>query len=399
MEAVAAVERHLADNPGDPGAWDLKRLLYSELTEAEYHQAAGDNRPAADFDHGYTEQLGLALVNDPVRWARGVEYLRLAARGLPARAPSLFVQIAQACHRAGDEPAVRDYYERVKRAGREIGPRNLGDQERQDYFATVKLLGEQARARGEFDAAIENIHLYAESPRSGVETLRTLADLYEQKGDVLGALRVNEQALLYDARDKDLLERKEKYYYNAEPDQLQARLETFGSAIDVEYCLRKARSLLEFKDADADVLQWAAHLGELAQVAKPAALGARVLRARALRRLGEALAARSLLEEVYAQKAESYPAAADEEAWFLSCRLLGEIYLYEVGRADLAVNCFLDYRKSSKSGADTMYKLGQAYEQLGDLKRAAKYYEHVTAYQGHPLSLDASEALHRVQSG
>src|SRR5438874_9285631 len=36
-----------------------------------------------------------------------------------------------------------------------------------------------------------------------------------------------------------------------------------------------------------------------------------------------------------------------------------DLYLNELGRPDLAIASFLDYRQSSKSGADTLYKLGQ----------------------------------------
>src|SRR5206468_216534 len=36
IDAIAAVERHLAANPGDAGVQPLKRLLYDGLTEPEY---------------------------------------------------------------------------------------------------------------------------------------------------------------------------------------------------------------------------------------------------------------------------------------------------------------------------------------------------------------------------
>ncbi len=144
MEAIGAVERALAGTPDDPAAWDLKRVLYSELSEAEYKTAAGADRPVADFDHGYVEQLGLALLNDPARWQRGVEYLRLAARGLPARAPGLFLQIAQAHQHAGRADAVWDYYELAKRAGKAFGPKNLEDRDRHEYFQVIKQLAEHA---------------------------------------------------------------------------------------------------------------------------------------------------------------------------------------------------------------------------------------------------------------
>ena len=109
MEAIAVVERALAVNNEDEGAWQLKRLLYSDLTEGEYFQATGDQPVVAwsgdrattpgegppTFDYNYVQQLGLALVEDDVRWQRGGEYLRIAAHGLPALGPTLFLQIAQ----------------------------------------------------------------------------------------------------------------------------------------------------------------------------------------------------------------------------------------------------------------------------------------------------------------
>ena len=287
MEAIGAVERALAGSPDDPAAWVLKRILYSGLSEAEYKTAAGGDRPAADFDHGYVEQLGLALINDPARWQRGVEYLRLAARGLPTRAPGLFLQIAQAHQQAGQTDAVWDYYELAKRAGKAFGPKESRRQGPPRVFPGDQAARRAARSRNDFDAAIENYQLYTEYERSGLETLRTLAGVYEQKGDVLGALRTTEKALIYDPKDKDLLERKDRYYYSVAPDILQAQVDAVREGFDVDYCLRKARSLLEFKDAGPDVIDWAQHLAALAQVVRPDSSAAKVLRARALRRRGD----------------------------------------------------------------------------------------------------------------
>src|SRR5207244_466547 len=57
MQAIAAAERFLVANPGDPGMAELKRVLYHDLTEADYE--AGLPTPA--FDSGYVERLGMAL--------------------------------------------------------------------------------------------------------------------------------------------------------------------------------------------------------------------------------------------------------------------------------------------------------------------------------------------------
>lgn len=403
MDAIGAVERQLANNSDDKSVWDLKRLLYSALTEEDFnaavHPAPASDEAAGhpvDFDYAYAQQLGLALINDNAHWRRGAEYLLIAARGLPNLGPSLFSQIAQANERAGNLEGAWHHYELAKRAGRAVGPKSLGDADRHAYFAAVKFLAESAAANNNLDAAIENYHLYTEYERSGVETLRLLADLYEKKQDPLMALRVTEQALVYDGKNKDLLERKDKYYYSVMPADLKARIELIRGAFDSNYCLKKARMLLDRKDADLDLLDWASHLAELAQVAQPDSLTAKVLRARVRLRRGERDEAIGLLESVHTPKPEHFN-GDDEEAWFTSCRLLGDLNL-ELGKPEEAVRYYLDYRKSYKSGADTLFKLGQAYEQVGDLKRAAKCYEQVTAYDGHPLVYEARDALYRVQS-
>ena len=91
----------------------------------------------------------------------------------------------------------------------------------------------------------------------------------------------------------------------------------------------------------------------------------KVLLSRVLLRYGERDRAIATLEEVRNPKPEKFASGEDEDAWYQSCQLLSDLYL-EVGRPDLAVPCLIDFRQSSKSGARTLYKMGQAYEQLGD---------------------------------
>ncbi|HEY7157650.1 MAG TPA: tetratricopeptide repeat protein, partial [Gemmataceae bacterium] len=396
MEAIAAVERYLADNPDDQTIWGLKRLLYQDVTEQEYDDFAGRGIAAQHFDHEYVQQLGLALIDDNARWQRGGEYLRMAARGLPALGPTIFVQIAQAHQRAGHIEEARHNYELAKRAGVSVGQKNLANAERQAYFATVKLLGEDALARDDLDAAIENYHLYAESERAGLETLRTLASLYAKKGDALSAARVNDQALVYNPKDKELLERKDRYYYSVMPEQIRARVESARPWFDFDYCLRKARSILDGRYTDVEWLDVAHHLIQLALVIMPDYRVAKVLLAKVLLRYGERDRAIAALEEVHTPKPEKFANAEDEEAWYQSCQLLGDLYL-EVGRPDQAAACLNDFRQSSKSGARTWFKMGQAYEQLGDIVRAVKCYKQVTAYESNPLAPDAHDALQRLQ--
>jgi tetratricopeptide (TPR) repeat protein len=397
MEAIGVVERHMAEQPEDAAAWGLKRLFYQDVTEAEYEEATpGAGLPVEHFDHAYVQQLGLALINDPGRWQRGGEYLRLAARGLPAMGPSLFVQIAQAHQRAGHAEEAWHNYELAKRAGLSVGVSNLSGEERQVYFAAVKTLAEGASAAGEMDMAVENYRLFSESERSGVETLRTLAGLYEQKGDVLAALLTTERGLLYNAKDRDLLERKDRYYISVMPEWFRGHPERVPSGFDLAYCVNKARTLLNQREIDLDTLDWAQHLADLAYAVKPEGVTARLLLARAKLRRGEKEQAVQVLEDLREHKPERF-ADDDQDSWYAAARLLGDLYLNDYSRGDLALACYKEYRQSSKSGADTLYKMGQAYEMLGDLPHAAKAYEQVAAYEGHPLVYEARSALSRVK--
>jgi tetratricopeptide (TPR) repeat protein len=397
MEAIAAVERQLQANPTDAEAWAFKQALYQDLTEADY--AAGESQlRTGELDFSYLHQLGLSLLGDRQRWKQGCDYLQLAARGLPALAPTIFTQIAQAHQRDGQSEAAWNYYELAQRAGRAVGPKNLDEENRLAYFGAVKLLADVAKKHGMIDAAIENYHLYLEYERSGLETLRSLADLYERKGDPLAALRFTEEAILYNSKDKDLLERKDRYYYSVMPDDLKARLDWVRGCLDVDYCLKRAKLLLDAKNWDLDTLDWAQHLVELVRVVKPEDLTAKLLVARTRLRRGEKEEAIAMLEQIRSPKPEKFGTHEDEDAWYLASKLLGESYLYDLHRADLAVPCFLDFRQSSKSGADTLYKLGQAYEQIGDLVKAVKSYKQVVSFDSHPLAPDARDALARLQA-
>ena len=48
----------------------------------------------------------------------------------------------------------------------------------------------------------------------------------KRRAIALSALRVTDQALVYNPKDKDLLERKDRYYYSVMPEQMRARLES-----------------------------------------------------------------------------------------------------------------------------------------------------------------------------
>jgi tetratricopeptide (TPR) repeat protein len=399
LDAIADVEAALVSGP-DAGAWELKTLLYEGVTENEYDVRRGPARslPSGEFDHMHALQLGLALLADGQHWRRGAELLRISARGLPEKAPSIYYTVAEAARKAGDAECCRFHEEALKQLARELGVRNLSADDQKAFYTTVRNLGDAAYAAGDLDAAIENLSLFVSSSDCGVETLRMLAELHERKGDALGALLWNEKALSLDGRNKQLLERKDRYYYSVTPDQLRQHLDRAKKWFDVEYCNRKAKSLLDLKQGGPEQVDWALHLAEIARVMQPESILPPVLCGRARLRRGEQHEAIALFEAVREQCKDKSLGGEEEEAWYLCSRLLGDLYLQSTGRPDLALACLNDYRKSAKSGADTLFKIGQAYEALGDRAKAAKWYQNVTVYD-HPLASEAYMALSRLESG
>lgn len=392
LEAIAAVERVLADAPEDATAWSLKRVLYSSLTLADYQIG-----PFAEFDHAYAAQLGQALIADPAQIRRGAEYLAMAAQGTPAEAPRLWHQIADAMDGLGDANAALQARHQGKQAGMAIGIAQLSEPARHSFFAIVKWLSDHAAAASDWDAAAANLSLFAEYDRSGLETLRTLADLQERRGDPIAALHAVERARLFNPGDPDLNQRRDRYVYSIAPAALASAGEATRQLIDVNYCLDQARKLVDLRDADAELLHWARHLTELARVLQPQSIRARWLSARVGLRLGERDAALQLLEDMREQKPAKFATSLDEESWRLANRTLADLYLDELDRPDLAVDCLQEFRRSSKSGADTLFKLGQAHERLNQRATAAKYYEQAASYEDHPLAAEAREAARRLR--
>jgi tetratricopeptide (TPR) repeat protein len=319
----------------------------------------------------------------------------MAARGLPLKAPALYIQMGKAHERAGDAAGMWQQYDRAMQAGRAADPKSLSEEDRQALFTVVKQLGDQARTAGDIDKALECYKFHSQYERAGLETWRTLADLFEKKNDIWMALHCTEHGLSYDAKDKDLLDRKDRYYYSIQPAEVRARLESVYKWFDADYCKQKARWVLEKGNGDLDLLDWAGHLAELAQAYDSTSLSARVLRARVQRLRGESENTLSILEEIRSNKPEKFATSEEEESWFLAHRILGELYVDD--RPDQAVLCFQEFRKSSKSGANTLYNLGRAYENLGDRNRAMRCYEQVVAFEGNPLVYDARDALERLR--
>ncbi len=396
IEAIGAVERQLAVQPNEPSILEFRKVLYENLTEREYFDAAKE-APPADFGHAYAEELGVALVASPEQWRRGAQFLRMAANGLPLRRPVIYGRLAEAYAKAGESEQATRYLQLLRDSGLEVGLPNLPVEHRKIYYGAVRRLADESAARGETDEAIFNYSLATNDPDSGVPTLRALAEQYETKKDVFNALRVTEKGLLYNGREPDLLKKKDSYYYSLAPAELAARAKEDDNVrkyFDVDYCLKKAKSVLDDKNSDLDLLDWAEHLVALALVMQPKSLSALALKARVDLRRGERQEGLRILEDVREMK----PSGAEEtEAWYFVHKQLGKLYLDELDRADLAIPCFLEYKNHVGSGADTLYDLGRAYETVGDRANAIKNFSQVTAYEQHPLRWDAEAAVRRLK--
>ena len=394
MNAIAAVERHIAQEKDDQAAWGIKRFLYTDMTSTIFFQ--NPPRSMADFDFMFVKDLGLALLEQQKELARGAEYLDIAVAGLPQHAPFLMVQVGKAFAQQGQEVEAESYFEKAVAMGRKSGHKNLQDQDRLAYFSALKFLADSYLHRKETDKAIEYYHLFAQFERSGVETLRTLATLHEEKGEALAALRAVEQALIYQPDEKDLIARKDRYLYSITVEELTANKELLAKGFDVDYCMKRAKGILESKLDGPDWIDVARHLSNLAMVFAPESIQARTLYAKALLRHGDRTEAKEILEQVRDPKPGSFSSSDDEDSWYGSCQVLGDIYM-ELDEFEKAVACFQDFKKSPKSGARTWLKLGIALEKLNDTKKAIACYEQATAYEGNPFAREAQEALYRLK--
>ena len=389
VEALLATEEQLARFPEDPTGLELKRQLYSGLSEAELADA-GD---PAGLNYDYLDQLGQSLLaGEP---ERGAGYLRMAARGLPGRAVAIFHQLARLAQNSGDTEAATGYLNQIKRVGVSVGPKSLAPEARAIYLEALDVLAAHAEARGDLSAAVEDYRLLVEVSEVTPDLLRRLAELYANAGDPLNAAVVAERGLLYAKGDADLLAKKQSYYFSIPVDRVAAARQQVAPWFDVAHCVSTANRVADQREADADTLDYGLHLARLARAVRPESQTAALAEARLLLRAGERDAGLSLLEDLREQPRGG---GDDEDAWFAGTRLLGAIYLDEIDRPDLAANCFNDYRQSPKSGAETLYQLGRALERSGDTAGAIRAYEGVSkAYASHSRAHEAGEAARRLR--
>ena len=399
FEAIASVERELAElrerKADETAVWDVKRLLYAPLTEEAYVRFVPEGKIADEFDYGYVREMGIALLAEAESWKRGCELLRIAARGLPNESADLYARIAKAHETNGDVEGMWTNFGNAMQMGRSAGVANLTPEARQQLFAAVKAIGDRAIADNRLDAALDAYKFYSQREEAGIETWRTLAELFERKGDVWSATHCTEHALSY-GTDADLVARKDKYYYSLAPAEVQSRWDSVAKWFDVDYLETKTKFLVEKGVGNPELIDWATHLADLLGVARPTGVRSLLMRARVRRLRGDVTESAELLERLRQNKPARFDSEEEEDAWFLAHRLLGDFYLAD--RPADAIPCYAEFRKSNRAGADSAFKLGKAFEAVGDLPKAARFYEEVLTFPDHPLYYEAKDAIARLKS-
>jgi tetratricopeptide (TPR) repeat protein len=199
---------------------------------------------------------------------------------------------------------------------------------------------------------------------------------------------------MYDSKNAAALARKDRIYVSLSAEDIRSQPEKLGKLIDQAYLSSKARQLLDLRNAGPEQYQWGQHLAELLKAAAPERPVGWVLSGRIHLRLGQAEAGVQSLETAYRLGKEKKPGGEDLEAWYLACRILGDHYLQQQ-QFSAALECFEAFSQSTKSGADTLFKLGQASEHLGEFAKAKKYYESANMFD-HPNKYEVTLALERL---
>jgi tetratricopeptide (TPR) repeat protein len=400
MNAVAAIEKATGDTTVED-VLALKAKLYEGITLAEYNREAGTNltQQASAFDHRFVYDRGLALLDDPQQYERGIELLAMAVRGQPRHAAAVWKIAADAATKHGNSKLASQALNEVKVWAGLLGVKEISPESQAAYFATVKQLGEQAyheakAGRQSPQVAIDNLLLASEATESGVDTLRMLAELFEMQGNVVQTMHYNEQCLMYDGKNPQYLERKERIYVSLTTSEVTANADKLSKLIDVGYLVKKSKELLDLKNAGLDQLNWARHLAELLTVATPEKVAGWVLIGRCFLRLGQTENGVKALGYAVQSGISLKPTGEDLEQWYLACRIMGDHHLQQAKYAE-ALECYQHFSQSTRSGAETYYKMGQAAEGLGDRAAARRHYLSANMYD-HPNKYEVTQALERL---
>lgn len=396
LSFLAVLTRRRRQAPADTDAAAFATMLYPRTRRDDLirHAELDPDDELAWFDFSLCRDLA-RMERDVGNVAAQLKLLRLAEFGLPHQRLAIGAEIADLLDQT--DPAEADAWRRKVRemgSGRNRG--ELADAERAAFYRVVKALADRAREAGDHAGAIENYSLYVEAPESGLATLEVLRELHEARGDKARAIKQVEQGLLYQLEDgarRQWLAHKERLYASVTAEEIQPLAAEAATYLDFNYCLERARGLFD-RRADPG---WVAHYIDLAAIGGGQWLiPVNFLLGRLHLREEKWEEAAACFEAVVAAQPARFDNTEQEGACFGARIRLADLYLDRLDRPAKAAEHLLVYKDYLKSGADTLYKLGLAYERAGELARAAKWYDMVLVYPSHPKADAARGALARL---
>lgn len=393
---LATLESRLRQAPQDQQAQSFKAFVYDKLSLELYENYLRDHEEDSldwlDYRFCHQKARLFATEGEP---ARAVDFLRIAEMGLPHDRLILWTEIAE-LHAQQQSVEATTWYERVKDLGMQLGPKQLADDQAKPFYRAVRVLGERAIAEQRWQDAIENFQILADWSQTGIATLETLKDLYEKTGDTVLAIRPVEIALQYSLKEsqrKQWAAEKARLYAAVTAEMVTPKLSLVGKYFDFNYCYRRAKRLFEEKQPTEDII----HFLDLAALGgERFLLNVNYLLGRSYYRQGNIDDAVLCLEQVKSNRPAHFDDDEQKDAYYSACRLLGDLYLDQRNEPAKAVECYSIYKDYTKSGAETLYRLGCAYEANGQPAHARKWYDMVLVYPGHPRAEDAKRALAKL---
>ena len=401
MEAILAIERALP-RAGDAEPLErVKQALYTELREDEYRREKEIARSAVEdhFDHRLCLRIGREWAEQPDRFDRAVEMLRIARdRANPCATTN---EIAVLHEQRGEQDSAMARYEESKTlALRHGAPGRLPDPEEAAFVHAVTRLADWHEAAGRLDDAIDNHRLLNTPARRSLPAQLCLARLEQRRGHLVAAVNEVEQALMYDPKSAELLALKRRLYADVPVTDVRDHLDRIRPTFDFAWCLSEGRTIVDDKQVNREELEYARHLLWLAELGRKEteAIAVSLYLGRVHRRLGENDIARTHLEVAYTagRDAKKKLPRPEDDAFHHACRALADMYLERKEYA-AAKECLLRFRLHIDSGADTYFKLGQIEEALHNPAAARKHYQALVGIYGkHRLTARAKEAAQRL---
>jgi hypothetical protein len=410
VSSLAAVEARLRQVPGDAVAAGFKPLLVERLSAnaiAKWQRIDPEDG-LAWLDWNAVAERARALLAESGRWLESERLFELTERGPATDRLALRrdrAELLTAWELAVEKgsslaappgPSSTQVLEAIVQDGELAGPNRLSEADGKAFSFALRTLADRAERASQPGRAAELLGRLAATSRVGPDTLQRLLGLLDLVGRRVEKLRPIETALAYELpkAEREWWQRERARLYDSlTVEEVRARREELGRLFDASYCLERAGQAFDRQAEDAEVRRWV-ELAELGD--ESAADGVRFLKARLDLRAGRLDEALAGFEQVASKAPPRFESEAERDRRFAACRLAAEVCLDRLDQPARAVGWLEKYERSSKSGADTLYRLGLAHERAGNRAAARKWFDMVLVYPSHPLAERAKESLARL---